>query len=149
MGNKLASNHPLYVSPNIKWKSGPRKDSVPAPLPLVEDESKDSKDKKEKLDANEKRLVPMSYEKMRISPEFKNFFLENLDSDFLVSSVLNLGPEDQQDNLLLEGIKILNPPEKELEEEIKDQLKQFEKCVYAGVEVSEFFNVKERLLIIK
>lgn len=77
----------------------------------------------------------INYEKLNLSSDFKNFLLSNLDSDYLISSVLHIGNSTEEDKILLEGINIVNPPDLEKEDEILRQVKIFEDCIAAGVDV--------------
>ena len=128
MGNSpsIVAN-PLYVSPNIKWKSGPLTSSVPADL---------GPDKK-----------AQAYTTLRLSAEFRNFLLVNLDSNHLVSSVLSFGnsPDDERKSLLA-GISIVNPPDSVVEEVILRRAKVFQDCLAAGVDVRCIISVDFILL---
>ena len=131
MGNFSVTNtHPLYLSTAVAWKTGPRTETVPAESAFYDWE----KDPDPTKDAA-KNLI--SYDKLSLSSDFKNFLLANLDSDYLVSSILNVGTAGEVDEvkLLLEGIRIVNPPDPDRELDILQQVKAFESCLSAGIDV--------------
>lgn len=129
MGNLSVTNtHPLYVSTAVTWKTGPRTETVPAESAFYDWE----KDQDPTKDAT-KNLI--SYDKLSLSSDFKNFLLSNLDSDYLLSSVLNIGTSVDEVKLLLEGIRIVNPPDPDRQHDVLQQLKAFENCVSAGIDV--------------
>ena len=129
MGNFSVTNtHPLYISASVTWKTGPRTETVPAESAFYDWE----KDPDPTKDAT-KNLI--SYDKLSLSSDFKNFLLSNLDSDYVLSSVLNIGTSEDEVKLLLEGIRIVNPPDPERQQDVMQQLKAFENCISAGIDV--------------
>jgi hypothetical protein len=128
MGNSPSSTSPVYISPDVKWKSGSRTSTIPSEISLRDGESSSGT-----ISSN---CIP-SYEQLIISSEFKNHLLENLDSDYLVSSVLTVDAVHEE-KILLEGIRILNSPDPGVELDILQQVKTFGECLVAGVEVRGF-----------
>lgn len=112
IGNSAAEGSPLYVTENIKWKTGAISESVPAPF-------------------EQSKLT--TYEQLGLHSEFKEFLLRHIDSDYLVSSVL-VSAEDN--SVLLEGIEKYKQVDAELISELQQQMENFEQCISAGIDVS-------------
>jgi hypothetical protein len=129
MGNAALSSrgNPIYLSPDLKWKtdSGKRAQAVPFSVGIDEDQDIDS------------YLSAVPYETIFKSVAFKEYILANIDSDYLVSSILCSGATD--DKILLDGIKQCNVLDADAKSETVDKIDQFEQCVRAGIDVSLCF----------
>jgi hypothetical protein len=104
-------NSPSTVLPsgNLKWKTGNKNGTVPAPPSNL-----------------------CSYDKLAKSADFKEYLCENLDSDYLVSSILANAVDDK---VLLEGIQFFHGLDAEISEQISKEISNFQSIIAAGIDV--------------
>ena len=92
------------------WKSGNRLSSIPIPFSNLN-----------------------SFEKLARSSDFKEWISRNLDSDYLVSSILT---DSHTSEALLDKVEFYKGISPSRQKEILDHINDFELATVAGVEVS-------------
>jgi hypothetical protein len=95
-----------------KWRTGNKVGAIPSPFASAE-----------------------TYEKLAKLSEFKDFLGKNLDSDYLISSIL---VESEDGSAFLEGIESFKNLAPEMKEEMSSRISNFELATAAGVDVSYF-----------
>ena len=98
------------ASKDLKWRSGSKTEPVPSNIGGL-----------------------TTYEKMMKSSEFKDFLLENLDGNYLISSILTANSVDE--NVLLEGISSFNRLDDETRDTMLSGIKSFQTACEAGINV--------------
>lgn len=120
MGNQvIAASNPIYISPELKWKSDSAKREHSIPYSIATPGAASA--------------APATNETVFNSIAFKEHLLANIDSDYLISSVLSSAAND--DKILLEGIKQCNACDADAKKEISAQIELFEQCANAGINV--------------
>ena len=124
MGNQvLSSSSPIYVSPSLTWGKdgdGKRRDHA---IPYTSSGKGTRSDVKDK-DTND------DLEALFTSVAFKEYLLANIDSDYLITSVLSSAVHD--DKTLLEGIPQFNSVDVEMRAEILAKIEEFEQSGRVG-----------------
>ena len=104
------------------WKTGSKTVSIPGPFSTLN-----------------------SFEKMAKSSDFKDWVCRNLDSDYLVSSILIDTPTSEG---LVDNIEFFRTLSPSLNEEISHHINDFELATVAGVDVSEIPSFFDRYYFI-
>ena len=115
MGNQsssLGSYANLLPSSKLKWKSGNEIFAIPCPPDIIK---------------------ALSFDKLNSSPDFKRYLNKNLDSDYLISSVIE---NSNDDSVSLAGIQLFHVLNPELRSDLLEQIENFRKITVAGISVS-------------
>lgn len=113
MGNSLGHSHcgcVVQPSNELKWKVGNRTEPVPCP----------------------NTVNAANFDTLLSQVDFKDYLCRNLDSEYLVSSILDNADDEV---ILLEGIIFFQNLNTDLRNEVVEQIENFRRVIAAGINV--------------